>query len=451
MYVRGKIKYKDINMKFIFEDDTLELIFENMEDLKEISNVKYDNKYFIQFGNEKISVSHLIGVSNDGIYEFFITSSHMSLNESFICKVGYYARYFDLDNQKYTERRLSFSSAEIDSMFCNGLLYDAVHTEEGKIGSVSLEPYLNTHPLNHYFSVDGVNYNIRFDNGFTYYSDTLTPIVFKNSINLEFDKYKSLDDLYACYVGIRTLLSFMYHRRNIYFSNIIIYGKENDKFTKIGEFVVLERNTHTEEINMKKCIKYNEISSVFTLLSKKIFSNDIHTHHLPLSSKSNRVVTAGDFIVLLAAFEHEFDNNYEVIHCNQSIKARQEVHETIDSLIASSKGKVKEKYKNFKKHIDDDILSGKIIHLFKIMPLEMERLGKGIYTRNGFKFNSDSISKRIEKQRNNFAHGNIKEEFVKESLADFLFLEKIVYFIQLVDLGLDKQSALDLSNRVTIG
>lgn len=61
------------------------------------------------------------------------------------------------------------------------------------------------------------------------------------------------------------------------------------------------------------------------------------------------------------------------------------------------------------------------------------------------------ISSRIEKQRNDFAHGKIKEEFVKESLADYMFLEKIVCFMQLVNLGLESNRAIQLIDRITIG
>ena len=50
------------------------------------------------------------------------------------------------------------------------------------------------------------------------------------------------------------------------------------------------------------------------------------------------------------------------------------------------------------------------------------------------------MGNRLSTQRNNFAHGNLDKEFVGNSLLDLLFLEEVIYAMQLKYYGITKYS-----------
>ena len=50
---------------------------------------------------------------------------------------------------------------------------------------------------------------------------------------------------------------------------------------------------------------------------------------------------------------------------------------------------------------------------------------------NGKELNYKDMGKRISDQRNNFAHGNLDKEFIGLSLLDLIYLQFIIYIMQL--------------------
>lgn len=47
------------------------------------------------------------------------------------------------------------------------------------------------------------------------------------------------------------------------------------------------------------------------------------------------------------------------------------------------------------------------------------------------------MGERLAKQRNHFAHGDLDKEFIDESLLDLVYLEYIIYAMQLRYYGID--------------
>ena len=45
---------------------------------------------------------------------------------------------------------------------------------------------------------------------------------------------------------------------------------------------------------------------------------------------------------------------------------------------------------------------------------------------------------RLSKQRNNYAHGNLDKDFIGLALLDLMYLEYVVYAMQLNEYGVDK-------------
>ena len=453
MYSRGKIKLNNTEFKFILLDDNLEIIFDDMNDAKSVSDIYYNNGVFSFTGMESLNYSTFTGVGDDGrIYDFHITSSHLTFNKSFECKVCYYAIYYNLrDVNNPNKKRLKFSGNEIDGMANYNTLYQHIYNSNMSLTAIDLEPFRNKNAEKHSFEIDNINYSISFVDGYTTNSSAKFPIEFKNCISLEISNINKIDEYYKNHVKVKNLLSFIYHRRNIRFENIKIQSYDGQYYFDIGEFVVFDSKSIVEEVDKKRCVKYEQISTIFTTLTQQIFNNDLHLDHIPSSFTSNRTISAGSFVILLAAFQYEFDRFYKVEHKPKSIELRNEMYDEISKLKDNSNGKKRKKYEIIIDHLDDDQLEAKILQIFKIYPEAIKKLGERIYLRNGFKFEKNDIAKRLAKQRNDFAHGNIKNDFKQICIVDYLLLEKIVYFIQLVNLGLEINSAIEISDRVTIG
>ena len=66
----------------------------------------------------------------------------------------------------------------------------------------------------------------------------------------------------------------------------------------------------------------------------------------------------------------------------------------------------------------------------------MEVFGKQLYGFSDEVFDGDAIGKRLAKQRNNFSHGNLDQEFIGNSLLDLVFMEYLVYGMQLKKYGI---------------
>lgn len=47
------------------------------------------------------------------------------------------------------------------------------------------------------------------------------------------------------------------------------------------------------------------------------------------------------------------------------------------------------------------------------------------------------MGKRLADQRNNYAHGNLDKEFIGNSLLDLVYLQRIVYAMQLSYYGIE--------------
>lgn len=83
-------------------------------------------------------------------------------------------------------------------------------------------------------------------------------------------------------------------------------------------------------------------------------------------------------------------------------------------------------------------MSGKITFVGKNISNVIDMFGKQLYDLNGEELNYSLMGERLSSQRNNFAHGNLDKEFVGLSLLDLVFLEIVLYAMQLKYYGLEE-------------
>lgn len=85
-------------------------------------------------------------------------------------------------------------------------------------------------------------------------------------------------------------------------------------------------------------------------------------------------------------------------------------------------------------------MQSKIIQICKDYSEIIEVFGKHLYSLNQMEFDYKKIGKRVSYQHNHFAHGDLDKDFINESLLDVIFLEYIVYALQLKTTGLSNDN-----------
>ena len=137
--------------------------------------------------------------------------------------------------------------------------------------------------------------------------------------------------------------------------------------------------------------------------------------------------------MIMAAFEWEFKRMYPdgIPKDSNTIQIENEAMEAIEDLINKSKGKLKKKYKFLKNLISSDNLQSKIIKTGNDFDDAIGNFGKNLYELNNEILDYSKMGDRLANQRNNFAHGNLNKDFIGFSLLDLIYLEYIIYAMQL--------------------
>lgn len=63
-----------------------------------------------------------------------------------------------------------------------------------------------------------------------------------------------------------------------------------------------------------------------------------------------------------------------------------------------------------------------------------------MYSYNNEELDYSKMGSRLADQRNHFAHGDLDKDFIGLSLLDLIFLERIIYAIQLKICGVDDKN-----------
>lgn len=117
----------------------------------------------------------------------------------------------------------------------------------------------------------------------------------------------------------------------------------------------------------------------------------------------------------------------------------------MQEFINTSTGKKKDIFKRLLKLINSDPLSEKIKKSAEDFADIIGCFGEHLYKINNAKMNYSEMEKRLADQRNDFAHGNIDIDINGLSLLDLMFMEFLIYAMQLKKFEID-----DLSIRQSI-
>lgn len=332
--------------------------------------------------------------------------------------------------------RVTFKSQEINCIYPINQAYQFIYEKMGKVSLITKE-FNTTLTKEQEFVVNKIKVKSHF------YITTNTcntlidsPLSINSALIFDFEKTNDYNFILRLFYIAKQFIQFLCYRRDVYLPNVDLYAPyENVKYLKFATLHIIDE-LHSCDLNSLKEKRYISQSLIVGYEGKilaDIADNLLYLRHLPETYKSGRLIDASRFIMIMAAFEWEFKRMYPdgIPKDSNTIQIENEAMEAIEDLINKSKGKLKKKYKFLKNLISSDNLQSKIIKTGNDFDDAIGNFGKNLYELNNEILDYSKMGDRLANQRNNFAHGNLNKDFIGFSLLDLIYLEYIIYAMQL--------------------
>ena len=284
---------------------------------------------------------------------------------------------------------------------------------------------------------------------------TSVPLHLHSCINLEMESTKNYDFIAHLYRVVKKWLCFMCYRKNISISEVALFkGNDKTKYEKIGKIIFNDNylEKEDEKILKNRNLTYTSVQSKVGTMLQDIADKKLYLRHLPESHRDSLKIDHSKFIMVTTAVEWLLKNLYPdgIKHSEKKQKAIALVRSELEKSIANTSGEVKAQYKFLNKILGSDSLSQKIEKLGEDYNALLEPIGKYLYSINNCieEFNYVKIGARIQLQRNNFAHGNLEQKFEEIATLDLIYLEKIIYILQLNKYGIDNNTIINQIKRL---
>lgn len=267
-----------------------------------------------------------------------------------------------------------------------------------------------------------------------------------SNMMFEFDATNDYRFVLRLWYIAKKFIQFLCYRKNVEFSKVELAAPCKDgTHETFAELYVLEEGINTEVQTLKdgRYIKQVYISGHEGQILSDIANEKLYLRHLPDSFESGRHIDAARFVMITAALEWEFDRLFPdgIPKSKEQAEAESAVSQKLNELMKSSKGKTKKIYKSLLKCIErKPSLANKIEKIGSEMGILLEPFGQQLYGFNNEKLSYTDMGKRLGDQRNHFAHGDLDKDFIGLSLLDLIFLQRIIYAIQLKISGLEDQN-----------
>lgn len=450
----GKIKYKDVDFEFVFNGDELRLIppLDKKEEVyMEWIMAPMENGIHTMGKPLKMESPYLIGKCNENGHKLiFITQQEADIgtyNSVLVVDiVGYIICQYD---RKIIDR-ISFSSPEINCIHPTNQAYKYTFNEDNfyQNGVISLitKGFDSTTTEKQGFKVDDKNVQVRFcvsRSISTKFGEA--PVSLNSAMMFEFEPTSDVMFIFKLWYIAKQFIQFLCYRKNVFLSEAELSAPyEGGKHEKFATLYILSKPGNPEIDALKKgCyIKQKYITGFEGKILTDIASNLLYIRHLPDTYESGKHIDEARFIMITAAFEWEFHRMYPngVPKKDTTIKVEKEASEAIQKLIETSSGKLKKKYHFLKKLIKSDSLQNEIIKVGEDFDGVIGNFGKHLYNLNGENLVYSEMGQRLADQRNHFAHGDLDKEFIGLSLLDLIYMEYIIYAMQLRYYGISDEN-----------
>lgn len=450
MLLTGEVSFKNINFIFILENGILKLISdkEKREEIRLEWFAKKLGKGAYSFPGEPIYLrdDYLIGFCNEHNKNiFFIPDKTSRLSENngiILMKIN---SYFLSHSSTPKINRMEINSKEIDYIHpINNSFEFSNNVDEEHRGIVNLKTrdFDSTTTKKQSFHVDGKEVQVSFGiSRIVNFSIDTPPLVLKSAMIFNFEETEDYFFISRLERIAKEFMQFLCFRKNIKINTVSLYGKDTGK---IGNYYnVIERSVLDEPETLKdnRYISQFFISGHEGEILEEISNNRLYLRHISESFERGLTIDESSFILIMAAFEWEFRKLFPdgVPKSKDRLEVEHKANEAIDKLIQNSNGKLKGIFKRIKKSAISIIsLSQKLEYTFTTLKDVLDEFGDNLYKLNNETFILKDTCKRLAKQRNNFAHGNLDKEFIDNALLDVIFMRFVIYAMQLKRCGVDQ-------------
>lgn len=455
MIYTGSLQYNGIEFTFAFDGEQLRLIppAGEWESIRRKWFMKELGKGMYTFGPlPKMEVPFLIGTCNESSKRLvFIPWRGATIAYQNSVLIVSVASYIECQTGDYPISKMSFTCPELDCIYpvtkgysCS---FDAQAVQTTGVFTVQTEDYSDTTTEKHPCTIDGVEVQISFGISRGFSMDVCKPpITLRSSMIVEFAPTKDYAFLMRVWYVVKEFIQFMCYRRNVFLPSAELSTPAGNELTRqVGTLYILDETGDNEPEILKKgrYIKVSHILGHEHLILNDIAAHTLYTRHLPDSYASGNRINAARFVMATAAFEWEFSRTYPdgVTKSESTLNAEQTAAAQLQKLIDESSGrKLKSIYKFLKKLTSSSSLQAKIIQVGRDFDEIIGVFGKRLYSLNNTELLYSDVGQRLADQRNHYAHGDLDIDFIDLALLDVVYLERILYAMQLKYYGVEAKS-----------
>lgn len=441
----GRLTYRDIEFTFIFDKKKLKLIPPKEEKRNvELWFMKEMAKGTYTIGEPLYIEENLIGICNETANKIIFIPALSEVGRqgtTLIVDIKYFI--INKINAQMIDR-IAIKGPEINYIYPTTIALNNLKWAKDGVLGVDTRPFSETTTDKEKFKLDGKEINIYFGISISSsYKIGEAPLNLNSNLYLDFEPTEDYEFIVKLLELIKKFIQYLCYRRNIVFTSVEISSPTEDGLHRHTAtlYNCLDNKDIVELYPLEKgrYIKYEYIKGAVGRIIKDLASKKIYFEHIPDTYESGRRINAGKFIMITAGFEWEFKRTYPkgVKKSKKRKEAEQKVTSTINRLIRNNSGKSKEIYRFLKKLIKSDSLESSIVQYGKDFGEISDVFGNRLYSLNAETLNYSKMGNRISKQRNHFAHGDIDQEFIGLSLLDLVYLEYVIYIMQLKYYGID--------------
>lgn len=441
----GTLVYKDINFTFAFDRNELRLIPPHDKECEiewEWGRKSLGNGAYIWSDPMPVGVDSLIGECIETRHRIiFLPKQGATLGlYNSVVRIPL-AAYVICKYDRDLIDRVSFACPEINYIHpVNQAITLTLPVDEIQnkgVVTVSTQDFEVTTTEKQAFIVDGREIRAYF--GISRVVSTKIhkpPLRLNSSLIFEFDALEDYQFVYRLWWIAREFIRFLCYRKNVFIPKVELSAPfKGGKHETFATMYLLQRDGKTESDVLKKdrYIKQIHISGHEGKILSDIADDNLYLRHLPETYQLGRHIDAARFVMITAAFEWEFRRLYPagVEKLKATIEAEEAVSKCIQKHIDKSSGRQKNIYKFLKKLVKSDSLQSEIIQMSKDFAKIIGPFGDHLYHLNGQELVYTEMGQRLANQRNHFAHGDLDKDFIGLSLLDLIYLEYVVYAMQL--------------------
>lgn len=443
--ITGSLLFRDIDFTFVLEQEELHLI--PPEGKRSIIEWEWKlkklepNGPYVPADPIYVNESQLIGSCNE-------TGNKIVFLPKLGADLGFHNHVVIIELCAYVEFRLRAEKIDRIELACpelnyiyrvnQGVSYN-LGPEYDKKGIIGIETpdYEYTTSKNQLFEAFGKQISMCYGISRTVqFGVTQTPINLTTSLIFDFEETDDYSFVFNLYRIARSFIRFCCYRRSVYISEAVLSSPyKGATHLNVATMHIFKQKGDAELEPLKRgCfIKQEYLSGKEGRIIADIADNRLYMRHWPDSYESGKQINEARFVMITAAFEWEFGRLYPggIKKSEKTIIAENKVIENLNTLVNSSKGKERSIYRRLAGYVKSDSLQPEISHIGKELASIITVFGERLYKLNGEDLNYNEMGKRLAKQRNDFAHGNLDKDFDGLAFLDLIFMERIIYAMQL--------------------